>query len=283
MHQDNIDQQGEIQNYKNHLTVSGYSDKTKSQYLLYLGDFIKFIKKDLEQITTKDIMSYLAHKKENGIKNVSLSAIYASLKYYFSAYKKTHLLDEIKTPKKEKYLPNILTKEEIKRLFAIITDKKHKLMVELLYSSGLRVSELCDLKKDSIDSKEATIKIISGKGNKDRIVIVSKKWLVEYYSFSQKYFKKVKSPYVFCKKNGTKYSSDMVQKMIKKYAENAQIKKTVTPHTLRHSFATHLLDAGENIRKIQELLGHANLSTTQIYTKITTEELKKVKSPLDNM
>ncbi|MDD4984006.1 MAG: tyrosine-type recombinase/integrase [Candidatus ainarchaeum sp.] len=273
----------EIANYKNHLNISGYSDKTQSQYLLYLNDLLKFINKDLNTITTEDITSYLSHKKDAGIRNTSLNAIYASIKYYFDNYKKLHLMENIRTPKKEKYLPTVLTKDEVKRLFEVIEDKKDKLILELLYSSGLRVSELCNLKKNSIDFSEAIIRITGGKGNKDRIVIVSKKWLIEYQVFATKFFKKTDSEYVFCKKNGTNYSSDTIQKMIKNYADKAKINKKVTPHTLRHSFATHLLDAGENIRKIQELLGHSNLSTTQIYTKVTTDELKKVRSPLDNM
>ncbi len=273
----------EIEHYKNHLNISGYSNKTQSQYLLYLNDFLKFINKDLNLVTTEDITSYLSHKKDAGIRNTSLNAIHASLKYYFSGYKKQNLMADIKTPKKEQYLPTVLTKEEVKKLFRVISDKKDKLIVELLYSSGLRVSELCNLKKNAIDFNEAIIRITGGKGNKDRIVIVSKRWLVEYQAFANKFFKKVNSEYVFCKKNGTNYSSDTIQKMIKNYADNAKINTKVTPHTLRHSFATHLLDAGENIRKIQELLGHSNLSTTQIYTKVTTDELKKVKSPLDNL
>jgi len=273
--------QNNFSDYKNHLTISGYSDKTKSQYLLYLEDFAKFTNKDINLIDTGDIVSYLAHKKEYGIKNTSLNAIYASLKYYFGTYKKSNIMLDIKTPKKEKYLPAVLTKPEVKALFSVIKDKKHILMIELLYSSGLRVSELCNLKKNSIEPDEGLIRVIGGKGKKDRIVIVSKKWLLEYQKFADRFFKKVNSEYVFCKKNGTNYSSDTIQRLIKKYSLIAGIKKEITPHTLRHSFATHLLEAGENIRKIQELLGHSNLSTTQIYTKVTTEELKKVKSPLD--
>lgn len=275
--------QNDLLEYKNHLTISGYSDKTKAQYLLYLQDFAKFIKKDLNTVNSEDIVSYLSHKKETGIKNTSLNSIYASLKYYFSTYKKTNLMQDIKPPKKEKYLPTVLTKPEVKALFGAITDKKHRLMIELLYSSGLRVSELCNLKKEFIDFNEGIIRVSGGKGKKDRIVIVSKKWISEYKAFEAKFFKKVSSSYAFCKKNGTPYSSDTIQKMIKKYAQLAGIHKKVTPHTLRHSFATHLLEAGENIRKIQELLGHSSLSTTQIYTKVSTEELKKVKSPLDNI
>ena len=123
--------------------------------------------------------------------------------------------------------------------------------------------------------------IRSGKGNKDRLIILSKNWIIDLKKYLKK--KKIKSEYVFSKKNGTPISSDTIQRIIKESAKKAGITKTVTPHCLRHSYATHLLEAGTNIRYIQTLLGHSNLNTTQIYTNVANEQLKKVKSPLDNL
>jgi integrase/recombinase XerD len=145
----------------------------------------------------------------------------------------------------------------------------------LLYSSGLRVSELCNLKLENIDINEKLVKVKGGKGNKDRIVVLSEKWLNDYVEFAKRFFKKVPKEYVFCKKNGKPLSPDTIQRIVKDAGQNANIKKDISPHTLRHSFATHLLASGENLRNIQTLLGHSNISTTQIYTKVDTKEKRK--------
>jgi len=274
-----------IQNLKNELIVRGYSKKTQDQYILYVDDFIGYCNKNntsLENLSKENVTAYLAHKKEN-LKNTSLAMIFAALHFFIKDILKSNAADDIKTPKKEKYLPTVLTKEEIKALIDAIDDKRDKLMVELLYSSGLRVSELCNLKLENIDINEKLVKVKAGKGNKDRIVMLSDKWINSYVDFARRFFKKVQKEYVFCKKNGTPLSPDTVQRIIKDAAQKANINKHVTPHTLRHSFATHLLQSGTNLREIQTLLGHSNIATTQIYTKVDTKELKKVKSPLDSL
>jgi len=143
------------------------------------------------------------------------------------------------------------------------------------------VSECVNLKVNDINLKEKIGRIVAGKGNKDRVIILSREWAKYLKKYLDK--KKVKSEFVFSKKNGKSLSTDTVQRIIRIAAEKAGIQKHVTPHTLRHSYATHLLEAGENIRKIQELLGHSNLNTTQIYTHVSVEDLKKVESPLDKL
>ena len=191
------------------------------------------------------------------------------------------MFEDIKIPKKAKKLPVILTRDEVKALIGAAKLGRNRLIVEFLYSSGVRVSELTKLKIEDINLKEKIAKVVGGKGNKDRIIILSDKWVKKIKKYLDK--RKIKNPWLFSKKNGKPLSVDTIQRIIKEAAQKAGIQKEVTPHKLRHSFATHLLEAGENIRKIQELLGHSSLNTTQIYTHVSVDQLKKVVSPLDKL
>lgn len=278
----------ELEKIKNELIVRGYSKKTIDQYLLYINDYIKEAEK--ENIDWKSsnkevhefLAKYLAQKKEK-LTNTSLSLIYFTLKFLYKGYLRNNLMDEFKAPKKEKYLPNVLTKEEIKKLFLFTRDMRNRLILELLYSAGLRVSELCSLKRDNLNFEECTAKVISGKGNKDRTVILSKNWIEDYKKYLLKYDKKHSTEYVFAKLNGLPLSPDTIQRIVKESAKLANIKKDISPHSLRHSLATHLLEQGANLRAIQTLLGHSSIATTQIYTQISTSDLKKLKNPLDSI
>jgi integrase/recombinase XerD len=207
--------------------------------------------------------------------------VHSALKFFFEIVLKKKVLDEIKLPKKEKKLPTILTPKEIKALIKSAKAGRDRTIIELLYSTGIRVSECSKMKVIHLDLNEKMARVESGKGKKDRIIILSKKWIHNLKKYLKR--KKVQSEFVFSKKNGKPITPDTIERMVKKYAIKAGIQKKVTPHVLRHSFATHLLESGENIRRIQELLGHSNLSTTQIYTFVSTEELKKVQSPLDKL
>ena len=207
--------------------------------------------------------------------------MHAALHFFFHKVMNKKIVEEIKIAKKATKLPTVLSKDEVKALIKATSPKRDRLIVEFLYSSGCRVSEAVKLKEENMNFKERIAAIKGGKGNKDRTIILSKEWLKK----AKKYLagKKVKTPYVFSKKNGKSLSTDTIQRIVKNAAKKAGIQKKVTPHSLRHSFATHLLEAGENIRNIQVLLGHSALNTTQIYLKVSTEELKKVQSPLDRL
>ena len=264
------------------LIVSGYSSRTVKMYLCYFNKFAKFLKKPIEETERDDLVEFLAEKKEKGgVSNATLALVHAALHFFFHKVMRKKIVDDIKIAKKAKKLPVVLSQGEVKDLIKAAPAKRDRLMVEFLYSSGCRVSECVKLKTENLNFKERIASIRGGKGNKDRIIILSKEWLKHVNKYLKK--KKIKSVFVFSKKNGKPLSSDTVQRVVKKAAEKAGIEKKVTPHTLRHSYATHLLEAGENIRKIQELLGHNDLSTTQIYTRVSTTELKKVKSPLDRL
>ena len=271
-----------LKRLRQELIVSGYSLRTQKMYHYYVRQFLNATDTPPERIERADVIGFLADKKDKeNASNATLSLVHAALRFFFNTLFNKKIVEEIKTPKKAKKLPMVLTKNEIKALILATKAKRNRLIVQFLYSTGCRVSECVNLQTIDLNLKERTGTVKGGKGNKDRMIILSNDWA----KIAKKYIdkKKVKSQFVFSKKNGTQISSDTVQRIVKKAAKKAGIEKEVTPHTLRHSYATHLLEAGENIRKIQELLGHSNLNTTQIYTQISTKELKKVQSPLDNL
>ncbi len=271
-----------IKEFKQELIIAGYSSKTFKMYLIYVQEMLKKINKDPQEITERDLIGYLADKKESGCSNATIGLVNAALKYFFKHYlKKGAIIENIKTPKRSKSLPKVLSKDEIKSLFKATKFGRNRLMLQFMYGSGSRVSEVVKLKVEELNIKERTALIKSGKGNKDRIIILSKDWLSDLKKYLNK--KKVKSEYVFSKKNGKPLSTDTVQRIVRSSAKKAEITKHVTPHSLRHSYATHLLEAGVNIRYIQSLLGHSNLNTTQIYTNVASDQLKKVESPLDKL
>ncbi len=278
----NQEQKKYLQQTRDEIIITGYSDKTLKMYLCYLEDFFQKIPKPVNEIAREDIVKYLAIKREKeNLSNASLSLIHASLKFFFETILKNKIINEIKIPKKEKKLPTVLTPKEVKALIKASKAGRDRTIIEFLYSTGVRVSECAKMKIANLDLHEGVARVQGGKGKKDRIIILSKKWIHNLKKYLKR--KKIPSEFVFSKKNGTPITSDTIERMVKKYAIKAGINKKVTPHALRHSFATHLLESGENIRKIQELLGHSNLATTQIYTFVSTEELKKVQSPLDNL
>ncbi len=207
----------------------------------------------------------------------------AAIKYAYRNICNKDITDGIKRPKKEKKIPDVLTREEVKKLFQVAINDKSKLMISMLYACGFRVSELVNLKIKDLQFEEKTGHVKSGKGKKDRMFNIPGFLFEEIKERAEKQ-KEFNKEYLFTSPvTGTKLTTRNIQKIVEKLAEKAGIKKEVHPHTLRHSFATHLLESGTDIRKIQELLGHADLSTTQIYTHISTEELKKIKSPIDDL
>jgi len=270
------------QKLKQELVISGYSSRTVKMYLCYFSEFVEFANKPADQAERDDIVGFLAEKKEKGkVSNATLALAHAALHFFYHNVLHKKIVEDIKIAKKAKKLPTVLSKDEVKALIKATKPKRDRLIVEFLYSSGCRVSEAVKLQTENINYKERIGSIKGGKGNKDRTIILSKEWVKKVKKYIDR--KKVKTPFVFSKKNGKSLSTDTVQRIVKEAAEKAGLQKKVTPHTLRHSYATHLLEAGENIRKIQELLGHSDLSTTQIYTKVSLTELKKVQSPLDRL
>ena len=187
---------------------------------------------------------------------------------------------DIHRPKKEQKLPKVLGKEEIKKILNCTENIKHKAILSLLYSAGLRRSELINLQLTDIDSSRMVILIHGGKGKKDRISLLSQKLLI----LLRDYYKKYKpGKNLFEGQNRAKYSPTSIGKILKRSAKKAGIQKKVTPHMLRHSFATHLLEQGTDLRFIQELLGHNSSKTTEIYTHVAVKNLVDIKNPIDDL
>lgn len=261
------------------LKLRGFSKQTSRMYLFYNRMFLEFNKKDPEKITDDDVREFLAYKmSDDSLSNASISLIKASLKFFY-----TEMLGKnmslIKTPKATKRLPVILSRDEIKNLLDNTKNIKHRLLIELLYSTGLRLSECINLQYSNLDLNDGIGWVRQGKGAKDRIFIISELFRKDLLDYMEKMDENGKG-YIFSV-NGRKMSPRGLQHAIKMSALRAGIDKKVHVHTLRHSFATHLLENGVDIRKIQKLLGHSNLQTTEIYTQVSSEEIKKIKSPLD--
>ncbi|MBC8435181.1 tyrosine-type recombinase/integrase [archaeon] len=264
------------------LKIAKNSPYTQRNYLDANRKFLSFIKKELDSIDEDDVKEYIAENLSESSAS-SIVVFLSAIRFSFSAILKKDLTLNIKRPKKERRIPAVLTKEEVKVLLDNLPNKKSKLMVSLIYACGMRVSELTSLQIKDFDFDERVGHIRQAKGKKDRLFNIPD-FLFEDLKNIKEIQEETKQEYLFSNPTtGEKLTTRNLQKIVSKAVQRAGIKKSVHPHTLRHSFATHLLENNVDIRKIQELLGHADLSTTQIYTHISNEELKKIKSPLDSL
>lgn len=261
------------------LKISKNSKHTLKNYLRLNSQLLDYLKKDPEQINEDDLKLYIA---ENLAERSSMSIIMflSAVKYAFTGVVKFDPTSHIKRPKREKRLPVVLTKDEIFRLLEALNNKKSRMMISLVYATGMRVSEITGLRIDDLDFDDKIGHVRQGKGKKDRIFNIPIFLIAKLRKYAEDQ-KEHGNEFLFSGRGGKQMSDRNVQKIVKNAGEKAGIKKEVHTHTLRHSFATHLLENEVDIRKIQELLGHSDLSTTQIYTHVSPEELKKIKSPLD--
>ncbi|WP_396146207.1 tyrosine-type recombinase/integrase [Flavobacterium sp.] len=261
-----------------------YSEKTIITYCDGLKSFLVFYnKKPIQSITNEDVIIFnneyiIKNKLSESYQNQIVNAI----KLYFKIIRETKIdIEKIHRPKRAKTLPNVLSKEEVKAILEAPTNIKHKMMLSLIYSCGLRSGELLALEPKHIDSKRNIVLLKNSKGKKDRIAPLSPKILELLRSYYLIY-KPVK--YLF-EGNiiGEPYSEKSLQSIIKQSIKKASIKKPVTLHWLRHSYATHLLESGTDLRYIQELLGHSSSKTTEIYTHVSTKNIQQIKSPFDDL
>jgi len=270
------DSQRYLQKLKERCILKGYSSQTIKSYTYNVSRYLSFLSKGRLNLTNDSVKSYLLTL------NLSVNSIrlqYASISFFFrEILKHPFNFDDIPIKKREKSLPKVISKEKIKAILNLCQNLKHRVIIKLLYSSGLRLQELINLKRKDIDFERNTLHVKNGKGKKDRITIVSENLkldLLKYYSNYQ-----FNTEYILNGRKG-KYSKKSVQKVLDFFGKKVEIK--LTPHMLRHSFATHLLEQGTDIRYIQKLLGHSNLETTQIYTHVANSDIAKIKSPLDNL
>ena len=272
----------QLQQIQQRLIIKRYSQSTVSTYLSCLTHFFNFHKaKDIESLSKQDILYYLESLVKKGYSKSSQNQYINSIKFYYEKFlereKQYYFIDR---PIKDKKLPIVLSKEEVQCLFNQLYNLKHKTILVLIYSCGLRISELINLKINDIDTQRMLIQIRNSKGNKDRQVQLAEQIHQLIKQYNNEYNPK---QFLFNGLNSYQYSTASIQKIIKRAAIKAGIRKNVTPHTLRHSFATHLLEDGIDIRYIQTILGHSNIQTTQIYTHVSSRHLKNIKNPTDDM
>lgn len=266
-----------LKNLETELKISKLSSHTITNYVHFNKQLLLYSGKDPSLIKQQDIKNFLADKMNDKASSSNILFL-AAIKFAYSNLLGKDPTYGIKRPKNDKKIPVVLTRQEILELIEATQTIKSKLIIQLLYSSGLRVSELVNLKKQDLDFDENMGWVRSGKGKKDRMFILSKKLSTKLKKFINKHKDYV---YVFSKENPL--STRNIQKIVQKTAMNARINKEVHPHTLRHSFATHLLDDGTDLRKIQILLGHSSIATTQLYTHISSAQIKSIKNPLDRL
>ena len=262
------------------LKISKASKHTIKNYMGANKSLLEFSRKSPSDINENDIKRFMAEKLSDKASS-SIILFLSAIRYSFSNILKKDPTLGIKRPRKEKRIPAVLTMEEVKKLLKSIDNKKTKVMLSLIYACGFRVSEIVNLKIKDINFEENIGYVKQGKGKKDRVFNIPLNLKKAIIKHAEKQTKE-NQEYLFSGHKG-KLTERSIQKIMKKYVEKSGIKKDVHPHTLRHSFATHLLEKGVDIRKIQELLGHASISTTELYTHISPEELKKIKSPFEDL
>jgi integrase/recombinase XerD len=262
-----------------------YSKNTISSYYSDLVHFDEFLNgKDIAKVTDTDIKNYIKTFNEKTDRTLARNLTTLRMFYDFliqKNYISKNPMDEIDGPKIGKYLPEVLTVEEVDKLLDITPNDaftfRNKCILEMLYSTGLRISELSNLKLENVTIDESLVKVM-GKGSKERIVPlndITTEYLKKYIEeIRPTMLKKTQTDYLFLNNHGKVITRQAIFKMIKKRGEECHINKDISPHTLRHSFATHLLQNGADIRFIQELLGHSDVSTTEIYTHIANDTLK---------
>ena len=266
--------------YLQKLQLKRYANNTIKTYVTCFERFINHYKSTeinaLDENDIRDYLSYL-HKKELSTSYINQSV--NAIKFYYEVvHNMPNRFYEIERPIKEHKLPKVISKEEVLAIINHTNNIKHRCIVSLLYSAGLRRSELINLKISDIDSKRMVIRVEGAKGNKDRLTLLSTTVLNDL----REYFKEWKpKKWLFEGENGTLYSPTSIAKIINQAALKANVRKKVTPHMLRHSFATHLLENGTDLRNIQVLLGHNSLDTTQIYTHVAVNAFNKIKNLLD--
>ena len=259
---------------KQELEIRNLSKQTIKGYLYSVEKFLEFSRN--KGLNENSVKIYVQEKLKNKNPSSVRRDLFA-IKFFFENILNQKL--NVPNPKKNHTLPEILTLEEIKRMIEVTSNIKHKLILKILYGCGLRVSEVVNLKKSDLNFEEGLIHIKLAKGKKDRFVKIPNSVIQEL----KNYFSLENGEVLFPSNRGGKLTKDTIQKIVQNSAKKAEIKKRVYPHLLRHSFATHLLEQGTDLRIIQKLLGHSDIKTTQIYTHISQASIKNIKSPLDNL
>ena len=259
----------------------GLSHKTIRTYRYCVRKFFNWCRKDPKQIMKTDIKSYLDLMIEKGACGNTINVNLNALRFFYWNILNRRLMINIKYSKTPKALPIVLTKEEVAMLINSINNPKHKLMAKLMYSAGLRVSELVHLKPENLDIRNGYGWVRHGKGNKDRMFVIAESIKDELARYISKECASLSS-YIFRGFNGH-ITTASVRSVIKNAVKNAKISKHAHPHTLRHSFSTHLIENGSSVAEVQSLLGHSSADTTMVYLHITSPRMIGTKSPIEGL
>ena len=267
-----------LKKLEDELRLRKYSPKTVRAYISCVANYLKAKQNNLGIVEEEFIKRYILSKIDAGASSQTTNQHLQAINFFCWNVLKFRGKIDVRFAKTPSKLPIVLSRAEIDRILSVIDNKKHNLMIALAYSGGLRVSEIINLKIKDICLAELIIHIKNTKGGKERITLLPEK-LVK--NIEKLILGKNPNDYVFASKRGGKLNERTAQKVFETALRRAGIKKEATFHSLRHSFATHLLENGVDVRYVQELVGHANIRTTQIYTKVTNPSLKKIRSPLD--
>jgi integrase/recombinase XerD len=262
------------------LELKRYANNTAKTYIQCFEKFINSQEEqDLMRINEQDIQRYLQQLIQNKKSNSYVNQMINSIKFYYEIVKEMpNRFYSVERPRKKETLPKVISLEEVQSIINNTKNIKHRCIVSLLYSAGLRRSELLNLKLSDIDSKRMVILVKNGKGGKDRLTLLSQKVLTDLRAYYKVWKPK---EYLFEGEKGGQYSATSVLAIIRRAALEAKIHKPISPHMLRHSFATHLLENGTDLRYIQTLLGHSSSKTTEIYTQVAIKNIINVQSPID--
>lgn len=271
----------QLEKMETEMLLRNYSPQTIRNYLRCQSEFFVFLGLgNYQRFGDSEIKDFLISKKRKGLASETLNLYLCAIKYYCRKVLKRHWDVRFKFARRRKKLPVVLTVNEVEKVISTIDNSKHRLMISLAYGTGLRVSELVNLKIRDLRFSNFTICIRNAKGNKDRITLMPENLFDTLHDFT---FCKEESNFVFESERGGKLTTRTLQKIFSRAVKKAKIKVKPSFHSLRHSFATHLLESGTDIRYIQVLLGHSDIKTTQIYTKVSKQALRKIVSPFDNL
>lgn len=259
------------------LKLRNYSPKTIKAYISCLRDYFRYKKRDVGHLDEENIKSFLLKLQDSNLAPQTVNLHLNSIKYFYRDVLKIPQKISLKFSKRSQKLPIVLSRPEINQIISSISNNKHKLIIALSYGAGLRISEANNLRVCDIDFTKLTIHLKESKGKKDRITVLPEKLVNDLQKLT---VLKDSNDFVFESERGGKLSTRTLQKVFENALKKSKCNKSATFHSLRHSFATHLLENGVDVRYVQELLGHANIRTTQIYTHVTNPNLKNIKSPL---
>ncbi|MEW6610762.1 MAG: site-specific tyrosine recombinase/integron integrase [Patescibacteria group bacterium] len=259
------------------MELRNYSKKTIAAYTSVVKNLFTFYKKPLRDLTREEIKEYLYQKQQKNLSSQTIALAANAINFLYSQIYKRQDFEKIRHPKRSQKLPEVLSHSEIEKILEQIDNIKHRTLIACAYGAGLRVSEAVRLRVQDVDVFHRTIMVRQDKGRKDRMTVLSEKIVTDLEKILAG---REGRDWVFQSERGGRLTEATAQKVFYAALKRTGISKHATFHSLRHSFATHLLENGVDVRYVQELLGHANIRTTQIYTKVTNPSLKNIRSPL---